>query len=61
MIKSFALKVKGILNLQGRSLPNALHVLVVADQMGSYDFERILEYIQKKKETALDLKSIEII
>jgi hypothetical protein len=34
--------VKGVLSLQGRTLPNALHMLVVAEQMGSFDFERVL-------------------
>jgi hypothetical protein len=42
-------KVKGILNLQGRTIPNALHLLVVVEQMGSYDFEDILKFILKSK------------
>jgi hypothetical protein len=53
--------VKGILNLQGRTIPNALHLLVVADQMGSYDFEQILQFIIKSKEIKFDIKSLDII
>jgi hypothetical protein len=49
--------VKGILNLQGRTIPNALHLLVVADQMGSYDFEQILQFIIKSKEIKFDIKA----
>ena len=53
--------MKGILNLQGRTSPNALHLLVVADQMGSYDFEQILQFIIKSKEIKFDIKSLDII
>lgn len=53
--------MKGILNLQGRTIPNALHLLVVADQMGSYDFEQILQFIIKSKEIKFDIKSLDII
>jgi hypothetical protein len=53
--------VKGILNLQGRTIPNALHLLVVVDQMGSYDFEQILQFIIKSKEIKFDIKSLDII
>ena len=53
--------MKGILNLQGRTIPNALHLLVVADQMGSYVFEQILQFIIKSKEIKFDIKSLDII
>lgn len=52
------MKVKGILNLQGRTLPNALHLLVAAEQAGTYNFETILEFIQRRKDQKIDLKSL---
>jgi len=53
--------VKSLLNLQGRTLPNALHLLVVAEQSDSYSFEAILAFIQKRKAQTIDLKSLEVI
>lgn len=55
------MKVKGILNLQGRTIPNCLHLLVVVEQLGSYDFEEILKFVMKSKELKLDVKSLDVI
>ena len=40
-MKHLALSVKKILQLQGRTVPNALHVLVVAQQTETIDFEKL--------------------
>lgn len=61
VIKGLALRVKGILNLQGRTIPNALHLLVVAHQTGSYDFEEILQFLIKSKEIKFDVKSLDTV
>ena len=49
VMKQLAVKVKNILTLQGRTLPNALHVLVVAHQSESIDFEKLLKFITKSR------------
>lgn len=37
VIRNLAVQVKKILTLQGRTIPNSLHLLVVSDMQGYYD------------------------
>ena len=61
MVKGLVIKVKNILDLQGRTLPNALHLMVVAHQTEAYDFDRLLQFILKGREVGLDSKSLDVI
>lgn len=61
VIRSLAVKVGSLLKLQGRTLPNSLHLLVVAEQLQMLNFEDLLSFIIKRKEGAIDTKSLEII
>lgn len=61
VIKRLALKVKSILNLQGRTLPNPLHLLVVAEQSQTVDFIKLLEFIGKSRDIVYDMKSLDVI
>jgi len=45
VIKGIVMKVKNILSLQGRTIPNSLHLLVVADQFKLFNFEDFLKFI----------------
>lgn len=55
------MEVKQILTLQGRTIPNSLHLLVVSDMGGYYDPEKLLELIIKRKEGNYDTKSLDVI
>ena len=56
-----AVRCKSLVNMQGRTMPNSLHLLVVLDQMKTLNFEELLSFIQKRKELNMDLKSLEVI
>ena len=47
--------------MQGRTIPNSLHLLVVLDQMKTLNFEDLLSFILKRKELSMDLKSLDVI
>jgi len=49
------------MQLQGRTLPNPLHLLVVAEQSQTVDFIKLLEFIGKSKDMVSDMKSLEVI
>lgn len=53
--------MRDILTLQGRIIPNALHLLVVNDLKGYFDPEKLLEFIIRRKEGGQDTKSLEVI
>jgi hypothetical protein len=53
--------VKNILTLQGRTIPNSLHLLVVNDLKGYFDPEKLLEFIIRRREGGQDTKSLEVI
>ena len=47
--------------MQGRTIPNCLHLLVVLDQLKSLNFEDLLSFILKRKDLSMDLKSLDVI
>lgn len=58
VMRSLAAKVFAILKMQGRTLPNSLHLLVVAEQLQLVNFKDLLDFITKRKEMAIDMKSL---
>jgi len=58
-IKILAVKVKRLLDLQGRTLANPLHMLAVNDLDHFVNLESLLEYIIRRK--SFPLKEFEVI